>query len=211
LGAAIADLANHPARAHRGRDRVPARLLDRAPPAHRDFLGICKPGKTFEVLIQLGAILAVFSVHAAKLINIAVEIPYDERARRFVLCILLAFLPAAVVGAGAHDFIKKVLFESPMLNSVILVVGGIILLVIDRLPLPLRCTDVMDYPPSLAFKIGLSQCLALNSPAFRARAPPSSPPCCLAPTSARRRSSRFSSPCRPWPAPSLSTSGIGPF
>ena len=125
------------------------------------FLGICNPGKTFEVLIQLGAILAILSVYAAKLIDILVALPYDERARRFVLGILLAFLPAAAVGAGAHDFIKGILYESPMLISVMLVVGGIILLVIDRMPLTVRYTDVMDYPPSLAFKIGLFQCLAL--------------------------------------------------
>ena len=125
------------------------------------FLGICNSGRTFEVLIQLGAILAILSVYAAKLINIMVALPYDERARRFVLGILLAFLPAAAVGAGAHDFIKGILYESPMLISVMLVLGGIILLVIDRLPLTVRYTDVMDYPPSLAFKIGLFQCLAL--------------------------------------------------
>jgi undecaprenyl-diphosphatase len=125
------------------------------------FLGICNSGKTFEVLIQLGAILAILSVYAAKLINIMVALPYDERARRFVLGILLAFLPAAAVGAGAHDFIKGILYESPMLISVMLVLGGIILLIIDRLPLTVRYTDVMDYPPSLAFKIGLFQCLAL--------------------------------------------------
>lgn len=125
------------------------------------FLGICNPGKTFEVLIQLGAILAILSVYATKLFRIAFALPYDERARRFVFGILLAFLPAAVIGAGAHDFIKNILYESPMLISIMLVVGGIILLAIDRMPLTVRYTDVMDYPPSLAFKIGLFQCLAL--------------------------------------------------
>jgi undecaprenyl pyrophosphate phosphatase UppP len=75
------------------------------------FLGICSPGKTFEVLIQLGAILAILSVYAAKLINVAMALPYDERARRFTLGIILAFLPAAVLGALGHSFIKQVLFE----------------------------------------------------------------------------------------------------
>ncbi len=86
--------------------------------------------------------------------------PTIARARRFVLGILLAFLPAAVIGAAAHDFIKGVLFESPMLISIMLVVGGIILLAIDRMPLAVRYDDVMDYPPSLSFKIGFFQCLA---------------------------------------------------
>jgi undecaprenyl-diphosphatase len=125
------------------------------------FLGICTPGKTFEVLIQLGAILAILSVYSVKLTRIAMAIPYDPRARRFVFGVLLAFLPAAVIGALAHDFIKTVLFESPMLIAVMLIVGGIVLVLVDRMKLAVHYTDAMDYPPSLAFKIGLIQCLAM--------------------------------------------------
>lgn len=125
------------------------------------FLGVCSPGKTFEVLIQLGAILAILSVYATRLTHIAIALPHDERARRFVIGILLAFLPAAVAGALGHDFIKKVLFESPMLISIMLVVGGIILLAVDRMTLNVHYDDVMDYPPKLSFKIGVFQCLAL--------------------------------------------------
>jgi undecaprenyl-diphosphatase len=125
------------------------------------FLGVCSPGKTFEVLIQLGAILAILSVYAVKLTRIAFALPYDAGARRFVLGILLAFLPAAVIGAAGHSFIKGVLFETPLLISVTLIVGGVVLLLIDRMQLNVRFSDVMDYPPSLAFKIGLFQCLAL--------------------------------------------------
>jgi undecaprenyl-diphosphatase len=125
------------------------------------FLGICSPGKTFEVLIQLGAILAILSVYSVKLTRIAVALPHDPRARRFVIGILLAFLPAAVLGAAGHSFIKQVLFETPMLVSIMLILGGIILLVIDRTHFDVRYADVMDYPPSLSFKIGIFQCLAL--------------------------------------------------
>jgi undecaprenyl-diphosphatase len=125
------------------------------------FLGVCSPGKTFEVLIQLGAILAILSVYATRLIQIALALPYDPRARRFTLGVLLAFLPAAVIGAAGHSFIKQVLFETPMLISVMLIVGGVILLAIDRMQLNVRYADVMDYPPSLSFRIGLFQCLAL--------------------------------------------------
>jgi undecaprenyl-diphosphatase len=125
------------------------------------FLGVCSPGKTFEVLIQLGAILAILSVYAAKLTRIALALPYDAQARRFVLGILLAFLPAAVIGAAAHGFIKHVLFESPLLIAVMLIVGGVILLFIDHMRLNVRYTNVMDYPPSLSFRIGLFQCLAM--------------------------------------------------
>ena len=71
------------------------------------FLGVDSPGKTFEVLIQLGAILAVLSVYFAKLWQIARAAPSDPGARRFIIGILLAFLPAAVVGVFAHSFIKS--------------------------------------------------------------------------------------------------------
>ena len=63
-------------------------------------------GKTFAVLIQLGAILALLSIYFARLWNLARTIFTDWAAARFVIGVLLAFLPAAVVGALAYDFIK---------------------------------------------------------------------------------------------------------
>ncbi|ASY65078.1 Undecaprenyl-diphosphatase [Sinorhizobium sojae CCBAU 05684] len=125
------------------------------------FLGFKSPGNTFAVLIQLGAILAILLVYFQKLLSIALALPASAQARRFVFSVLLAFLPAAVIGAAAHGFIKSVLFETPMLICVVLIAGGIVLYVIDRLPLRPRYTDVFQYPPSLAFKIGLFQCLAM--------------------------------------------------
>jgi len=125
------------------------------------FLGFQSPGNSFEVLIQLGAILAILSVYFARLWALAVALPSSARARHFVGAILVAFLPAAVIGALAHGFIKSVLFESTELICWVLIVGGIILLVIDRMKLRPKYTNVMDYPLSLAFKIGLCQCLAM--------------------------------------------------
>ncbi|CAN7294654.1 undecaprenyl-diphosphate phosphatase [Rhizobium sp. LjRoot98] len=125
------------------------------------FLGFKSPGNTFAVLIQLGAILAILLVYFQRLLSIAMALPSSAKARRFVLSVLLAFLPAAVIGAIAHDFIKTVLFETPMLICVVLIIGGIILYAIDRMPLKPIYRDVMDYPPSLALKIGLFQCLAM--------------------------------------------------
>lgn len=125
------------------------------------FLGFDSPGNSFEVLVQLGAILAILSVYAARLWSLATSLPSSPKARRFVGAILLAFLPAAVIGFLAHDFIKSVLFETPALICSVLIVGGIVLLLIDRMDLKPRYTDVTDYPLSLAFKIGLCQCLAM--------------------------------------------------
>jgi undecaprenyl-diphosphatase len=125
------------------------------------FLGFQSPGKTFEVLIQLGAILAILSVYAGKLIKLLVDFPSDARTRRFVLAVLIAFLPAAVIGATLHKYIKGYLFESPALVCTSLIVGGIVLLAVDRMRLAPRFFDVMDYPVAMALIIGFAQCLAM--------------------------------------------------
>jgi undecaprenyl-diphosphatase len=125
------------------------------------FLDFHSPGKTFEVLIQLGAILAILSVYAAKLFRLLVDLPSDARTRRFVLAVLVAFLPAAVIGAAAHKYIKELLFESPTLVCVTLIVGGVVLLAVDKMRLAPRYFDVMDYPVPMALIIGFAQCLAM--------------------------------------------------
>lgn len=125
------------------------------------FIGFNSPGKVFEVLIQLGAILALLSVYAARILRIMYDLPRDRSTQRFVFGILIAFLPAALIGALAHPIIKGVLFESPMLICIMLIAGGIVLLYVDRMDLQPRYHDVKDYPPSLALKIGLCQCLAM--------------------------------------------------
>jgi len=125
------------------------------------FLGFESTGKAFEVLIQLGAILAILSVYFGRLWKLLTDFPSDARTRRFVFGILIAFLPAAIIGALAHDFIKTVLFETPMLICVMLLIGGVILLWVDSWKLNPVYTDIMDYPLSLCLKIGLFQCLAM--------------------------------------------------
>jgi len=125
------------------------------------FLGFESTGKSFEILIQLGAILAILTVYSARLWRILVDLPRDPRTQRFVLGVLIAFLPAAVIGVLAHDFIKTVLFETPKLICIMLIFGGIVLLVIDRTPLSARYKDVMDLPLGVCLGIGLVQCLAM--------------------------------------------------
>lgn len=125
------------------------------------FLGFRSTGHVFEILIQLGAILAILLVYFQRLWQLFITLPTSPRSRHFVAGLLLAFLPAAVIGVLAHDFIKRVLFESPMVICIALIVGGILLLVIDKLPRKVRTHDVMDYSLPLCLKIGLFQCLAL--------------------------------------------------
>lgn len=125
------------------------------------FLGVNSPGKSFEVLIQLGAILAVVTVYFGRILSLIRTLPTSPATQRFVWGLLLAFLPAAVIGAGLHKFIKEVLFETPTLICIMLILGGIILLLIDRLPVRAIYQDVSEIPPATAFKIGLFQCLAM--------------------------------------------------
>src|SRR3954464_14097604 len=75
------------------------------------FLGFESKGKTFEVLVQLGAILAILLVYARKIMQILLSLGHDPKARRFVAAVLIAFLPAAIIGALAHSLIKDVLFN----------------------------------------------------------------------------------------------------
>lgn len=125
------------------------------------FLGFQSTGRAFEVLIQLGAILAILSVYSARLWKLLVDLPSDPRTRRFVAGIVIAFLPAAIIGALAHSFIKTVLFETPMLICITLIIGGVILLVVDRTTFNPRYRDVMDFPLPVCLGIGLFQCLAM--------------------------------------------------
>ena len=125
------------------------------------FLGFRSLGHTFEVLIQLGAIFAILSVYFSRLVQLALALPESAKARRFVFGVLLAFLPAAVVGVLAHGFIKTVLFQTPVLICIVLILGGFVLMAVDRLKREPRYRDVLDFPPWLAFRIGLFQCLAM--------------------------------------------------
>jgi undecaprenyl-diphosphatase len=117
-------------------------------------------GKTFAILIQFGAILALLSIYFFKLWRIAIGMFSDPDARRFVLGVLIAFLPAAVVGALAHDFIKAVLFNVWIICFT-LIVGGAILLWVDSLDLRPRYDDAMRFTLPMYFIIGLAQCVSM--------------------------------------------------
>ncbi|MGJ8543801.1 MAG: undecaprenyl-diphosphate phosphatase [Sulfitobacter sp.] len=125
------------------------------------FLGFQSAGRSFEVVIQLGAVLAILSVYAAKLWAVFRDAPHDPAARRFILSVLVAFLPAVFIGVLAHDFIKTVLFETPLLIAVMLILGGIVLVFVDRIAPEPRHEDAMAFPLPMALKIGFIQCLAM--------------------------------------------------
>ena len=125
------------------------------------FMGFESEGKTFEIVIQLGAILAIVSVYLRRLWALATRWPHDPKARHFIFGVLLAFLPAAVAGVLMYDIIKEIFFETPVIICIALIVGGILLLLVDRMKRVPRYLDVNTYPMRVYGLIGLFQCLAL--------------------------------------------------
>ncbi|NEW88162.1 undecaprenyl-diphosphate phosphatase [Rhodopseudomonas sp. WA056] len=116
--------------------------------------------KSFAVLIQLGAILAILALYFVKLWRIALGMFSDPAARRFMIGVLLAFLPAAVIGAAAGGYIKHFLFN-PWVVCFSLIVGGAILLWVDQLELKPRYHDATAFPLRTYFYIGCAQCTAM--------------------------------------------------
>ncbi len=126
-----------------------------------DLLGFQgPPGKVFEVVIQLGAILAVCVVYFTRLWRVLIGLASDPGARRFAAAVIIAFLPAAAIGAAAHGFIKSVLF-SPWVVSASLILGGLAILAIEARPRTATVGQVEDFSPTLALKIGFFQVIAM--------------------------------------------------
>ena len=117
-------------------------------------------GNTFAILVQFGAILALLSIYFTRLVQLAIGFFNNAVARRFVLGVLLSFLPAAVVGALLHGFIKSVLFN-PWIVCISLVVGGLVLVWVDSLDLKPRHLEVAAFPMPMYFLIGVFQCAAM--------------------------------------------------
>jgi len=117
-------------------------------------------GKTFAILIQFGAILALLSIYFTRLLKLAGGMFTNKRDFRFVMGVLIAFLPAAVIGALAGSYIKSYLFN-PWIVSVSLILGGFVLLWVESLDLDERYKDVEDVPLVKYFLIGVCQCAAM--------------------------------------------------
>lgn len=125
------------------------------------FIGFESTGKTFEIVIQLGAILAILTVYFQRLWRLATRWPTDKTVRHFIIGILLAFLPAALAGVLMYDIIKQIFFETPTIICIALIVGGVLLLLVDRMKKPPVYLDAETYPWRVYLMIGLFQCLAL--------------------------------------------------
>ena len=125
-------------------------------------LGLTDPSwDSFIVLIQLGAILAVVTLYFSRLWKVLIGLPTSPEARRFALSVLVAFAPAVALGFLLYDFIKKVLFESPDVICWSLILGGVVLLAIDRWSPAPKQHDAMKLPLLTSLGVGVIQCLAM--------------------------------------------------
>jgi undecaprenyl-diphosphatase len=126
-----------------------------------DLIGFRGPaGKAFEISIQLGAILAVVWIYRRMLWSLARGWRRPGRARDYVGNVLLAFLPAMVLGATLHKTITEVLFN-PFVVSVALIVGGAAIILIERLRPAPTIESVPEIGPLAALLIGFGQVLAM--------------------------------------------------
>jgi undecaprenyl-diphosphatase len=116
--------------------------------------------KSFDILIQLGAILAIVVLYFQKLWQTALGMFSNAADRRFVIGILIAFLPAAVIGGIFGGLIKAYLFKLPIV-CFSLIVGGAILLWVDQIDHKPHEHDATKFPLLTYLWIGIAQCLAM--------------------------------------------------
>ena len=119
------------------------------------------PGGVFTVTIQLGSILAVMWLYRAKIIHIVTRLGSDPDARHFALMILVAFAPAVVAGAFLADYVTTVLYESPKVFATTFIVGGVVMLVVERFRPTPTIVDADRTPLVRALGIGACQVLAM--------------------------------------------------
>lgn len=123
-----------------------------------DFTG--ERAKTFDIFIQLGAILAIVWIYRARFLAALRQLPREPASRRFFTNLLVAFLPVAVVGVLTHRWIKQYLFTPPVV-ALGFIAGGVAILLIERWRPRERVADTADLMPRTALGIGIAQLLAL--------------------------------------------------
>jgi len=128
------------------------------------FQGMEEKMKVFEIVIQAGAILAVMWEYRARIAAVLTGIFSDRKQQRFAINVLIAFLPAAVLGVLLAHRIKDVLF-APVPVALAFIIGGFVILWVEKReknnPAIARINSVDDITPLDALKIGIAQAFAL--------------------------------------------------
>ncbi|WP_299259247.1 undecaprenyl-diphosphate phosphatase [uncultured Kushneria sp.] len=114
----------------------------------------------FKIVIQLGAILAVMWEFRARVLGVVRGLPREPQAQRFALNVLVAFIPAVILGLLLADLIEHWLFN-PITVATALIIGGFVMLWAEKREHTIKAETVDDMTWQLALKVGLAQCLAL--------------------------------------------------
>ena len=115
----------------------------------------------FTVMIQLGSILAIMWLYRSKILAIIAGLPSTPEARHFAAAIVVATIPALVAGALLSGFVKSVLYQSPQVFAAAFIIGGIVMLVVERVRREPAVFDAERTPLPRALGIGVCQMLAL--------------------------------------------------
>ena len=114
----------------------------------------------FNIIIQLGAILAVVWEYRRKIMDVVIGLPKERQAQKFTANLLVAFVPAVVLGMAFADLIHEYLFN-PITVATALVVGGVVMLWAEKRQHKVQAETVDDMRWTHALKVGFAQCLAL--------------------------------------------------
>lgn len=125
-----------------------------------DLIGFHNDGKVFEIAIQFGAILAIVFEYRRRFIDVTTGMFTDSKAQRFILNLLVAFLPAAIIGLLFIKTIKLYLFN-PVTVAVMLVLGGFVILWAERRAHQVKVHDVDDMTWRDALKVGCFQVVSM--------------------------------------------------
>jgi undecaprenyl-diphosphatase len=133
-----------------------------------DVLGFLSKDKRdiFEIIIQLGAILAVVWQYRTKVMHVTANL-HEKKSQQLVINLFIAFLPLAIIGLAFHHQIKALLFN-PKSVAIALIVGGFIILWIEKTLPKVTVTSVDNMDWKHALKIGFIQTIALIPGASRA-------------------------------------------
>jgi len=125
------------------------------------LLGFQDPMGAFTVMIQLGSILAIVWLYRVKIVHVVAALPSDPDARRFAAAIVVAVIPALVAGALLSSFVKSVLYETPAVYAATFIIGGVIMLVVERFRPAPDVLNAEQTPLRRALGVGLCQMLAI--------------------------------------------------
>jgi undecaprenyl-diphosphatase len=125
------------------------------------LLGFSDPMGVFTVMIQLGSILAIVWLYRVKIVHVVMGLPSDPAARRFAAMIAIAVVPALVAGALFSGFVKSVLYDSPKVFAWSFIIGGVVMLLVERFRPTPTIVSAEHTPISRALGVGICQVLAL--------------------------------------------------